>query len=72
MARPRETLEPLLLALGLPWHPDCLEFHARGDRVRTASLAQARQPLYRASAGRWRHYESQLQPWLAALAAIEA
>jgi tetratricopeptide (TPR) repeat protein len=48
--------------LGLEWEPACLEFHRNRRPVRTASLAQVRQPIYRSSVGRWRHYEKSLQP----------
>jgi tetratricopeptide (TPR) repeat protein len=52
--------------LGLEWHPACLEFHKTRRVVRTASLVQVRQPLYTNSVGRWRQYESSLQPLLQA------
>ncbi len=48
--------------VGLEWEPACLEFHRNQRPVRTASLAQVRQPIYRSSVGRWRHYENALQP----------
>jgi tetratricopeptide (TPR) repeat protein len=59
---PRETLEPLLAFLGLSWCDELLTFHARRASVRTASHWQVRQPLHRASSGRWRHYERHLTP----------
>jgi tetratricopeptide (TPR) repeat protein len=43
--------------LGLGWDPSCLGFHATRRVVRTASLAQVRQPIYPGSVGRWRDYE---------------
>ena len=30
--------------------------------VRTASVWQVREPVYRKSSGRWQHYERQLEP----------
>jgi tetratricopeptide (TPR) repeat protein len=39
-----------------------------GRRIATASLWQARQPIYRTSLARWRNYE----PWLGALASLRA
>ncbi|MGH7224665.1 MAG: sulfotransferase family protein, partial [Gemmataceae bacterium] len=48
--------------LGLEWQPACLEFHRNERPVRTASLSQVRQPIYRHSLGRWRHYQNALQP----------
>lgn len=53
---PEPTLRRLLEALGLDWHPDCLRFHERDGRVRTASLWQVRRPLHAQSSGRWRRY----------------
>ena len=52
---------------GLEWDPRCLEFHKTDRSVRTASLTQVRQPLYTSSVGRWRRYESHLQPLFDAL-----
>ncbi len=57
---PREVAAGLLEFLGLDWHDDCLAFERRATRVRTASVGQVREPLYRRSSGRWRNYERQL------------
>jgi tetratricopeptide (TPR) repeat protein len=48
--------------VGLPWDPNCLEFHRMNRDVITASKWQIRQPLYTASAGRWRNYEKHVEP----------
>jgi len=56
----------LLGFLGLDWTPACLDFHKSDRPVLTASLHQVRQPLYASSIGRWRAYERQLSPLLAA------
>jgi hypothetical protein len=53
--------------LDLPWDPACLSFHERTAAVRTFSRNQVRNPIYRTSVGRWRHYEKELQPLIAAL-----
>ncbi|WP_206950965.1 tetratricopeptide repeat-containing sulfotransferase family protein [Trinickia acidisoli] len=53
--------------LGLPWDAACLNFHDNPRVVRTASVNQVRQPIYRTSKGRWREYEDHLGPLLAAL-----
>ena len=45
---------------GLEWEPKCLEFHQAKRPVRTASAVQVRQPVYRTSVGRWKHYEQSL------------
>jgi hypothetical protein len=57
----------LLDFLGLPWDDACLEFHRTARIVRTASVNQVRQPVYRTSSGRWRKHASNLGPLLAAL-----
>jgi tetratricopeptide (TPR) repeat protein len=53
--------------LGVPWDPACLEFHRTETTVLTASSWQVRQPIYRNSLGRWRHYERHLTPLLEVL-----
>jgi len=53
--------------LGLDWDPACLEFYSTRRVVRTASQVQVRQPIYSHSVGRWRNYESMLQPLLQSL-----
>ena len=45
---------------GLEWEPKCLEFHQARRPVRTASVVQVRQPVFRTSVGRWKHYEHAL------------
>ncbi len=62
----------LLDFLDLPWDPACLEFH-KGERlVRTASVTQVREPVYRRSVERWRRYEAMLAPLLERLAVDSA
>jgi tetratricopeptide (TPR) repeat protein len=50
----------LVAACGLEWDPSCLSPHLTRRKVRTASLVQVRQPVYRDSLGRWKHYETEL------------
>jgi hypothetical protein len=52
--------------LGLDWDEACLNFHTNQRVVRTASLAQVRQPIYTSSIGQWRRYESSVEPLLRA------
>ncbi len=52
---------------GLPWDERCLSFHETDRPVRTASATQVRQPIYKSAVGRWRVYENELTPLLAAL-----
>ena len=48
--------------IGLDWDDACLNFHENDRAVNTASVWQVRQPVYKSSAGRWRHYEDHLDP----------
>jgi hypothetical protein len=63
----RESLTRRMIAFcGLPWDDACLAPESNQRMVRTASLWQARQPVYRTSVERWRRYE----PWLGELAQL--
>lgn len=57
----------LIGALGLKWDPACLSFHKNKRKIRTASVTQVRQPIYKSSVERWRHYEKHLNPLLGEL-----
>jgi len=57
----------VIAACGLDWEPSCLDFHTNRRPVRTASLTQVRQPVYRKSLDRWRNYDQSLSQLLAAL-----
>ena len=57
---------------GLTWDPGCLAFHKNKRPIRTASLAQVRQPIYTRSVGRWRHYEGVLASVFRAISELEA
>lgn len=48
---------------GLPFEPQCLEFHETRRSVRTASSEQVRQAIYREGLDQWKHFE----PWLGPL-----
>jgi tetratricopeptide (TPR) repeat protein len=52
----------LLDYLGLPFEPECLEFHKTERAVRTASSEQVRQPIYRGATDEWLAYEAHLEP----------
>lgn len=54
-------------ACGLTWDPACLDFHKTQRSVRTASIVQVRQPIFKTSVERWRKYEKHLGPLLEAL-----
>jgi hypothetical protein len=47
---------------GLEWEDTCRDFHDTKRTVRTASLMQVREPLYRSSIGGWRRYAKHLKP----------
>ncbi len=51
----------LITFCGLEWDHACLEFYKGARRVRTASVQQVRQPLYRSSKEKWRNYELHLE-----------
>ena len=53
--------------VGLDWESACLNFHQNKTSSSTASAAQIRQPIYKSSIEKWRHYENELQPLTQAL-----
>ena len=57
---------------GLEWEPSCLEFHQTKRPVGTASAVQVRQPVFRTSVGRWKHYEHALASLFARLESMLA
>ena len=52
---------------GLEWDARCLDFHRTERQVRTASVSQVRQPIYKSSVGRSRAYKAFLGPLREAL-----
>jgi tetratricopeptide (TPR) repeat protein len=67
-ANQEATSRRLVAFCGLEWDERCLRFHETQRVVRTASLLQVRQPLFRSSVGRWKRFEDFLQPLREALA----
>lgn len=65
---PVAQAKSIISHIGLDWQDSCLEFHSSDSIVRTASMAQVRQPINTASIGRWKNYESELAPVTAELA----
>ena len=57
----------LLAFCGIDWHEDCEHFYNNNRPVMTASNVQVRQPIYKSSIGKWKHYEKQLAPLIEAL-----
>jgi len=56
------TSREMIAFCGLEWNEACLRPDVNGRTVRTPSMWQARQPVYKSSVERWRNYE----PWLGA------
>ncbi len=48
--------------IGLDWDDNCLRFYENRRKVRTASVAQVRKPIYSSSKGRWQAYGDGLAP----------
>ncbi len=48
--------------IGLPWEPQCLDFHRTNRVVITTSKWQVRQRIHAASVARWRNYEQFVGP----------
>jgi len=61
------TARKLLDFVGLEWDPRVLEFYKTERSVKTASVWQVRQPIYKTSKERWRSYENHLGPLIAVL-----
>lgn len=52
----------ILNFIGVPWDPSYLEFYKNKRTVKTASVVQVRQPIYKTSVARWRHFARHLRP----------
>jgi tetratricopeptide (TPR) repeat protein len=57
---PRATAQRLFEFCGLPWQDTHLDFASRAASIKTASVWQIREGLYRRSSGRARHYAAEL------------
>jgi tetratricopeptide (TPR) repeat protein len=62
----------LLSACGLDWTDACLRFQDQKRRVRTASVTQVREPVYKTSVQKWRTYAPHLTPLLQTLGPLVA
>ena len=67
-ADPEQQSRRMIAFAGLEWDDACLAPERNVRVVKTASIWQARQPVYRTSVQRWRRY----QPWLGELATLHA
>ena len=64
---PESVARRLVAFCGLAWEPGCLDFHRAKRPVSTASAFQVRQPIYKTSVQRWRHYKHALASLLASV-----
>lgn len=60
VTEPETISRRMIKYCGLEWNESCLGSQVTSGSVNTASLWQARQPIYTTSRERWRNYE----PWL--------
>lgn len=67
VADPEGQARALIAYCGLEWEDACLNFHQTERSIRTASVTQVRQPMYKTSVEKWRLYEKHLGPLLDAL-----
>jgi len=56
IADPELQSRKLIEACRLEWDPACLNYYDQNHSIATASLWQARQPIYKSSVRRWAHY----------------
>lgn len=61
--QPEQTIPRMFQFLGLPDEKATRNFHDVESVVRTASVAQVRQPLYTGSVSGWRRYEQKMKPF---------
>lgn len=59
---PQPSVAKLLAFCGLDWEENCMSFQHVNNAVKTASVWQVREPLYRRSSGRWRNYATHVVP----------
>ena len=59
---PENQISRILEFCDLPSEPDCFAFYKTRRQISTASIIQARRPMYTTSIGRWRPYDEFLGP----------
>jgi tetratricopeptide (TPR) repeat protein len=62
VADPESRIRHLLSRCALPWETACLDVPGNAQPIFTASVAQARQPIYSTSLARWKSFERHLRP----------
>ena len=65
---PETNIRRMLDYVGLTWDDQVLSHHTSKRPVKTASVLQVRQPIYKTSKARWRNYAEFLEPLEAILA----
>jgi len=63
-SNPEEEVRKLLDYCNLPFEQQCLEFNKQKRTVKTASVEQVRQGIYKSSQKRWAEIEEQVKPLL--------
>ena len=64
---PEPIVRETLAFCDLEWDDACLNFHETERAVRTASIWQVRQPMYKTSVAKWKQYEKHLGPLIEGL-----
>ena len=64
---PEIKAREIIAACDLNWESQCLEFYKSTGAVKTLSLAQVRQPIYKSSQKAWQRYGDAVKPLLEAL-----
>lgn len=59
---PEKHARELIDYCDLEWQDECLNFHKSKRQVKTLSVMQVRQPIYKSSVKAWERYEEHLQP----------
>lgn len=62
IADPEEQSRALIAACGLEWQDACLKFHENKRVIKTLSVHQVRQPIYKSSVKSWERYADDLAP----------
>ncbi|MDB2651196.1 sulfotransferase [Amylibacter sp.] len=64
---PETHAQKLINYCNLDWENECLEFYKSERQVKTLSILQVRQPIYKSSVKAWERYEQDLQPLFKAI-----
>ena len=58
---PNTEIKKLISFCGLEWHDDCLNFSKNMNPIKTVSVSQARNPIYKSSVKGFEKYEPYLK-----------